>query len=209
MSRTPTSSTAARREQQFQALMEAAEKRICESGIDSLKARDLATDIGVALGGLYNLVEDMDGLMLRLASRTMKRLDAALSAAADATPLTDPEAAVARLEGIAHAYYAFARENLQLWRALFEMRLKKATLPEWNISEQLGLIGHIMPPLEVLMPKADELQRAVTGRTLFAAVHGIVVVGLEERLIAVPPQALTGQISWLIGAACRDLRAQG
>jgi len=67
-----------RREAQFEALMQSAEKRICEEGVGALKARDLAADIGVALGGLYNIVADMDDLMLRLAQRTMGRLDAAL-----------------------------------------------------------------------------------------------------------------------------------
>jgi AcrR family transcriptional regulator len=195
-----------RREAQFEALMLAAEKRICAQGVHGLKARDLATDIGVALGGLYNIVEDMDTLMLKIASRTMQRLDQTLSEAALMIGGEGPEAAILRLETIGHAYYNFARENPKLWRALFEMRLMRKDLPEWNISEQLGLMGHILAPLKVLMPAADETHQAITCRTLFSAVHGIVIIGLEARLIAVPPEALTQQISWLVHAACHNLR---
>jgi len=195
--------TARRREAQFEALMAAAETRICAQGVAALKARDLAADIGVALGGLYNIVADMDDLMLRLAQRTMVRLDAALEAGANSAPASEP---VAVLEAIALAYYDFARDNLQLWRALFEMRLKNPALPEWNVQAQLGLFRHMQAPMCALMPQASEETRTLMARTLFSAVHGIVYVGLEERLIAVPAEAMAQQIGWLVQAACRDLK---
>ncbi|ESQ79601.1 TetR/AcrR family transcriptional regulator [Asticcacaulis sp. YBE204] len=196
------SATTRRREAQFEALMQAAEARIVADGVAALKARDLAGDIGIALGGLYNIVADMDDLMLRLAQRTMGRLDAALEAGA----ATADEPA-AQLQAIALAYYDFARQNLQLWRALFEMRLKNPDLPEWNVAAQLGLFRHMNTPMSGLMPDKSEMERTLVARTLFAAVHGIVVIGLEERLIAVPPQALAAQIRWLVRAACKDVSA--
>ncbi|MDC7683619.1 TetR-like C-terminal domain-containing protein [Asticcacaulis sp. BYS171W] len=195
-----SSTISRRREAQFEALMEAAEKRIVAEGVGALKARDLAGDIGIALGGLYNIVADMDDLMLRLAQRTMGRLDAALEAGATVT-----DEPVAQLQAIALAYYDFARQNLQLWRALFEMRLKNPDLPEWNVAAQLGLFRHMNGPMARLMPDKSEMERTLVARTLFAAVHGIAVIGLEERLIAVPPQALAAQIRWLVRAACKDV----
>ncbi|OYW75200.1 MAG: TetR family transcriptional regulator, partial [Asticcacaulis sp. 32-58-5] len=175
----------ARRQAQFEALIDAAENRISQDGIENLKARDLASDIGIALGGLYNLVADMEMLSLLVAQRTMARLDQAFTEAAQ-TPIHDKDSAVARLEAIAHSYYRFARENLLLWRALFEMRLKNTPLPEWNKSAQFGLFAHVAEPLKVLMPEADDMAVTVTARTLFSAVHGIVVIALEERIIAIP-----------------------
>ena len=50
------------------------------------------------------------------------------------------------------------------------------------------------------------LSLALLPRTLFAAVHGIVTIGLEERLVAVPLSALEAQIEWLVRATCRGLR---
>ncbi|WKL58801.1 TetR-like C-terminal domain-containing protein [Asticcacaulis sp. ZE23SCel15] len=201
---TPSTATTARRQAQLDALINSAEKRIAAEGIDSLKARDLAADVGIALGGLYNLVEDMEMLYLRVAQRTMIRLDQALTEAAGSTMVTS-EDAVARLEAVAHAYYRFARGNLLLWRALFEMRLKSRPLPEWNISAQLGLFGHVAAPLKRLMPDADDMAVTVTARTLFSAVHGIVVIALEERIIAIPSHAVEDQISWLMRATCKSL----
>jgi AcrR family transcriptional regulator len=194
----PASKTQIRREAQLEALIDAAEARIIREGVAALKMRDLAGDIGVALGGLYNIVADMDDLVLRITDRTLKRLDVQLSEAVQANPPATPADAVTTLEATAQAYLDFARDNLSLWRAMFEMHLSKPDLPEYNIRAQLGLFAHIARPLKVLMPEADDKARALAARTLFGAVHGIVLFGLEDRLIAVPREALKSQLSWLI-----------
>src|SRR5437016_11571637 len=104
-----------RRAKLRESLILAAEKSIAAGGLAGLKTRDLAREIGCANGAVYNLVEDVDELILRVGSRTLTRLDAALSAA-------ESEAAAAPndiLVRIALAYCDFAAENLELWRALF------------------------------------------------------------------------------------------
>lgn len=197
-----TAATASRREAQLEALIVAAEKRIIISGIKSLKARDLAADIGVALGGLYNIVDDMDALLLLVSSRTLRRLGDAAEARTAHLPMATRAEAVERLVAVAHSYLAFAQENLELWRMVFELRLDNP-LPEWAAQDQLRLFRHIALPLAVIMPDLDTIALTVRARTLFAAVHGIVTIGLEERLIAVPLQRLTDEIAWLTRAACQ------
>lgn len=197
-----------RRQAQLAALVDAAERRIAADGASGLKARDLAAELGIAVGGLYNLVADLDELALRVGSRTLARLGAALTAAAEPLPLRTADDAERRLVAIAHAYLHFARDNLRLWRTLFELRLERGLpLPEWAANDQLRLFGHIAAPLAVLMPHLDEDRRGLAARTLFAAVHGIVAIGLEERLIAVPATAQEAQIEWLVRATCHGIRA--
>lgn len=191
--------TALRRGAQLEALIDATEARIQADGVRSLKMRDLAADIGVALGGIYNIVADMDDLLLRVTDRSLRRLDRVLAEAAQAgNASSDQDGAVAVLEATAIAYLGFARDNLSLWRAMFEMPLSKPELPEYNIRAQLGLFEHIAPAIKTLLPDADDATRVLTGRTLFGAVHGIVLFGLEDRLIAVPRVALEAQLKWLV-----------
>lgn len=197
-----TSRTADKRQAQLEALIESAEKRICAQGLASLKARDLAADIGVALGGLYNIVTDIDTLLLLITARTQKRLDAAFEAATGHLKVANRAEAIDCLVAIAHAYLTFARENLALWRMMFEVRIS-APLPEWAAQDQLRLFRHIAGPLRLIAPDMDETALTVRARTLFASVHGIVSIGLEERLIAVPPQKLADEVEWLTRAACR------
>src|SRR5687768_11533580 len=113
------SKTLEKREKQRQALIEAAERRIATNGLTLLKTRDLARDIGCANGAVYNLVEDMDDLILRVGSRTLGRLDSALTAVEG-----EGVAPAETLARIAVAYCDFAAGNTDLWRALFEHRMQ-------------------------------------------------------------------------------------
>ncbi|MFC5418204.1 TetR/AcrR family transcriptional regulator [Bosea eneae] len=200
--------TAERRERQRTQLIDAAEKAIAEKGLAGLKARELAQEIGCALGAIYNLVADMDELVLRVGSRTLARLDAALNAAEGEDTPASADAAADRLVAVALAYCAFARDNLQLWRVLFEHRMAEgATVPDWAVSDQMTLFRHILEPLGLLVPERGEAELVLMGRTLFSAVHGVVAIGLEEKLIAVPRRDLDRQIEGLVRLVCRGLTA--
>src|SRR5512139_254203 len=133
-----------RREKFREKLILAAERSISAGGLAGLRTRELAREIGVANGAVYNLVEDMDELVLRVGSRTLARLDAALTAAESGGAPSPAEALVR----IAVAYCDFAAENLELWRALFEHRMAPdKPVPEWAIEEQMSLFRHIYHPL--------------------------------------------------------------
>ena len=197
------SKTLERRAKQRDALIIAAEKAIAAKGLTGLKSRELAAEIGVANGAVFNLVADMDELVLRVGSRTLARLDRALTAAESEGGAPSPAEALVR---IAVAYCDFAADNLELLRSLFEHRMAPdKPVPQWAIEEQMSLFRHIYHPLAKLFPKwsADEL--GVTARSLFAAVHGMVSLGLEQKLIAVPVAALRDEIATIVKATIRGL----
>jgi AcrR family transcriptional regulator len=194
-----------RRAKLREALIEAAERAISAKGLAGLKTRELAQEIGCANGGVYNLVEDVDELILRVGSRTLARLDASLSLAEMSGPRTPRETLVR----IAVAYCDFAAENLELWRALFEHRMQSGkSVPEWAINEQMDLFRHIYKPLAVLFPQRTPAQLGITARSLFSAVHGMVMLGLEQKLVAVPINALRSEITTLVRAMIDGLTAK-
>lgn len=187
------------------ALILAAEQAIAEKGLAGLKTRELAREIGVANGAVYNLVEDVDELILKVGSRTLARLDRALTAAEAKGPALPAE----RLVRIAVAYCDFAADNLELWRALFEHRMERGKpIPDWVVSEQMELFRHIYTPLAELFPKRSPKALGVTARSLFSAVHGMVALGLEQKLIAVPIAALRQEIASIVKAMVSGLIAQ-
>jgi AcrR family transcriptional regulator len=186
-------------------LILAAERSIGTGGLAGLKTRELAREIGVANGAVYNLVEDMDELTLRVGSRTLARLDAALTAA-ESDGTASPRETLVR---IAVAYCDFAAENLELWRALFEHRMSPGKpVPEWAISEQMNLFRHIYRPLAELFPQRTPTELGVMARSLFSAVHGMVLLGLEQKLIAVPVIELRKEIAIIVGAMIDGLTAR-
>jgi AcrR family transcriptional regulator len=192
-----------RRAKLRQALIEAAEQAIAAKGLAGLKTRDLAHQIGCANGAVYNLVEDVDELILRVGSRTLRRLDAALEVAE--TGRAEPGETLVR---IAVAYCDFAAANLELWRALFEHRMAPDKLvPEWSVADQMELFRHIYMPLAALLPDRSTAELGVTSRSLFSAVHGMVALGLEQKLVAVPIAALRGEIRTIVTAMVHGLSA--
>lgn len=197
--------TLERREKLRLDLIQAAERMIATRGLAGLKTRDLAREIGCANGAVYNLVADVDELVLRVGSRTLRRLDEALSAAVGAGDPAPQE----MLVRIAIAYCDFAAENLELWRALFEHRMEAdKALPDWSIDDQLQLFRHIHAPLAALLPKRSPDELGITARSLFSAVHGMVALGLEQRLVAVPLPALRKEIAGLVRAMIDGLVAR-
>jgi AcrR family transcriptional regulator len=194
-----------RRSKLRESLIEAAERSMAAGGLAGLKTRELAREIGCANGAVYNLVDDMDELILLVGSRTLARLDAALTSAESNGPARPAETLVR----IAVAYCDFAAENLELWRALFEHRMTPGkAIPEWAISEQMELFRHIYRPLAALFPNRSTAELSVTARSLFSAVHGMVLLGLEQKLIAVPIAALRAEIAAIVRAMVEGLTAK-
>jgi AcrR family transcriptional regulator len=196
------SKTQERRAHQRDLLIQAAERSIAAEGLAGLKSRDLAQAIGCSTGAVYNLVEDMDELVMRVGSRTLARLDAALTAVESQGPPPARELLIR----IAIAYCNFAADNTALWRALFEHRMATAKpVPAWAIEEQMALFRHIWRPLRMLLPAASDDQLSLTARSLFSAVHGMVTLGLEQKLIAVPIAALRNELAVIVGAVVDGL----
>jgi AcrR family transcriptional regulator len=176
-------------------LIEAAEAEIAEKGLLGLKARDVTQRAGCALGAIYNAVADLDELVMRVNSRTLERLGAALAPASDAG---GPEAVTLAL---ADAYAVFALENRRLWSALFEHRLPEGVeMPDWHRQEHEVLIARIIAPLQRLRPDLPEADVRLRVRTLFGAVHGVVHLALQGRLVGVPEPLLRQEVAALVMA---------
>jgi AcrR family transcriptional regulator len=191
------SKTLERRNKLRESLILAAERSIAGKGLSGLKTRELAREIGCANGAVYNLVEDVDELILQVGSRTLHRLDAELTQA-EGDGSVAPRDVLVR---IAIAYCDFAAANLELWRALFEHRMERGKpIPDWAVSDQMELFRHIYRPLAALFPAWSPEQLSVTARSLFSAVHGMVTLGLEQKLIAVPIEALRNEIATIVSA---------
>ena len=73
------------------------------------------------------------------------------------------------------------------------------------MADQLRLFSYVEKPLQVLMPGITHERRTLLARSLFSAVHGIVVLGLEERLQLFPLPVLREQVIFLVEAMGRGL----
>lgn len=204
------SAAAQRRLQLRDALVVAAERTIQREGLRALRARELAEEVGCAVGAIYNAVEDLDELALLVNARTLGALERDLAAAAGAAEKTTEtkaaDAAVGRLVRMALAYLDFAAANTQRWRALFEHRLPPGRdVPDWYRKEQQRLFDYVEDLLSELQAQESRVRRALLARSLFSAVHGLVVLGLEEKLQPIPLPVLREQIRFVVTAIGRGM----
>ena len=167
-----------------------AERIVAAGGLPSLGVRDLAGAARCAVGSVYYLFRDLDGVILAMNRRTLGRLDAALEDASSGAK------ARSALHALAQGYLAFAARETRLLRALFEHRMKDgAPFPADHMALVHSTFARIERPLAALLPGLDGSDVAMMARTLFSAAHGIVTLGLEERIVAVPLDGLEGQLA--------------
>jgi len=175
-------------------ILEIARSIIAAKGLRSLKVRDVAEAAGCSIGSVYNEFGDFDGVILTVNRETVQALTARLRG----VPAEDP---VRQLYGLAETYLDFFAEHANLLRSLFEHRMEDdRPYPDDILQMVMDAFALMHPPLVRVLPDADDVKIALLSRTLFSAVHGIISLGLEERMIAVPPQMLRQQVEQFLDA---------
>ncbi len=183
-------------------LIEAAEAAIAAHGLAELRARDLAQAAGCSVGAIYGVFPTLDALILAVNDRTVSALQDAMPAA----PGRDPAELLA---GFAEAYLAFAATHRHRWAALFKHRMPPGLegSPDYQ-ARQNDVFASIGAPLAVLRPGLSKDELTLLARTLFSAVHGIVQLGLEEKLASVPLDVLSAQLRAMVHAIAAGLARQ-
>jgi hypothetical protein len=79
------------------------------------------------------------------------------------------------------------------------------SIPEVHLAEQVRLFTYVEEPLRALRPDLKSRDRALLARSLFSAVHGIVSLGLEEKLVPMPLPALKQQLAYVVRATANGI----
>jgi AcrR family transcriptional regulator len=173
-------------------ILEIARGIISTKGLRSLKVRDVAEAAGCSVGSVYNEFGDFDGVILTVNRETVQALTVRLGG----VPTEDP---VGQLYGLAETYLDFFATHANLLRSLFEHRMEDdRPYPDDILQMVMDAFALMHAPLVRLLPDADDVKIALLSRTLFSAVHGIISLGLEERMVAVPPQMLRQQVEQFV-----------
>lgn len=180
-------------------LVELAETQISAAGLEGLRARDLARDAGISLGGIYTHFKDLDALVLEVNARSFRAIGEAVSAAARGA--SDP---TERLIAMAKAYHRFARDHTARWQALFENNIvTRDNVPDWYRAEVGELFAMIGAQVAAINPALPPEKVTLLARGLFGAAHGIISLSIQSRLSAVAPQEVPEILEMMIRAATR------
>jgi len=185
--------------------LDQAEAIIAEGGLGALNARELANGAGIAVGTLYNVYGNLDGLVQRLNARTLDRLcDRLETEAAKAEGPEDQMAAMAR------AYIEFADEQPLVWRAVFDHQpageMARADWYSTNIERIARLAISILSPL---FPRDQRRAARRAATIIWSSVHGICALaqgGNLRHVTHADPRNLAEDLArgYLIGLERQD-----
>jgi AcrR family transcriptional regulator len=177
-------------------LIEIAAAQIATEGAASLKARDLAARAGCAVGAIYNVFDDMTALVMQVNLQSFAALrqvaDDAIRDAADLGPRE-------QLIRLGQAYLGFAVAHYHPWRALFEVSADLAVVPDWYQGALDQLFASIAPPVQALFPALSEADLDLMVEALFSSVHGIVLLGLQNRAAPASTDEIARKIGMVLG----------
>lgn len=181
-------------------LTDAAEAQIATDGLASLRARDLAKVAGCSVGAIYTVFEDLQAIALAVNMRTFSTMGGEILAKVRSAETAPP---AERMIAMAHAYLDYATRNPLRWKALFEVEMSRdSDIPPAYASALAQLFSLISGPLRELAPEADADRIEMLTRGLFSSIHGMVLLGVENRVSAVPRAQLPDAIAFIIRAGC-------
>ena len=142
-------------------------RQMAEVGFARFSAREVAKRIGYSIGTLYNVFGTLDRLILAINSRTFALWSEALRARLAAVEGGD------RIRALVEGYFAFARENSNLWMAIYDHRLPAGMeMPEEEDRLRGGLTEIVAAEVAAALPEARRGEAPRLARSLVATVHG-------------------------------------
>lgn len=186
------SDVVARRDELRAAIVAAADARVAVSGLADLGVREIAQEAGCSSGMVYKLFASHDELVLAVNANTLRALSDAV-----AERLRGIGSPVDALWAMAEAYLDYAMANTPRWDTLFAHRQGGGNaLPGWYAELRDGLFDNIGSTIGAAPPNA---------RTLFSAIHGVVALGLAQKVGAVSLHALRAELRSLVTALARGM----
>ncbi|MES2288135.1 MAG: TetR/AcrR family transcriptional regulator [Pseudomonadota bacterium] len=163
-----------------------AHKHMAEVGFLRFSAREVAKRIGYSIGTIYNVFGTLDALLVAVNTRTFDLWIDHLSRHLD-------RASDDRIKAMVEGYFSFARENPNLWMAIYDHRLPHdMTMPEGDAVERGKLTRIVEHEIATALGQPENESTAALTRSLVAVVHGhcsFALTGTFDLLGETDPQA--------------------
>jgi AcrR family transcriptional regulator len=141
-------------------------RQMGEVGFARFSAREVAKRIGYSIGTIYNVFGTLDRLMLAINTRTF-----GLWADHLRSRLEDTE--TDRIRALVEGYFSFARDNMNLWMAIYDHRLPPdSAMPEELEQQRSELTEIVTREVAAALPERVRDSAPRLARSLIATVHG-------------------------------------
>jgi AcrR family transcriptional regulator len=141
-------------------------KHMAEVGFMRFSAREVSKRIGYSIGTLYNVFGTYDYFIAAVNTRTFEQWANELRSA-----LADCEGD--RIQCLVENYFSFARNNRNLWRAIYEHHIPDDfMMPEEQGVQRGKLTEVVVQEVANALPPARKDMAPRLARSLIATVHG-------------------------------------
>jgi AcrR family transcriptional regulator len=145
-------------------------------GLRGVGVRAIAAQLGISPGTIYNVVGDIDDVILLVNAQTLRRLQTALLA--EFSSERDP---MSNVFAIADAYIDFVIGNAKSWSMILEHSFaSEKLLPNWYLSELNKTIDLVDRALKPVI--ADKRERRRSVATLWASLQGLASLAASGKL---------------------------
>jgi len=139
---------------------------MAEYGFARFSARQVARAVGYSVGTIYNVFPSLDHFLLAINTRTFERWTQHLLAQLGI-------AGEDRIRALVEAYFSFARDNRNLWMAIYDHRLPPGMqMPDEDAQRRAELTGIVVREVAAVIGDRPHDQVQHLARSLIATVHG-------------------------------------
>ncbi|WP_043529208.1 TetR/AcrR family transcriptional regulator [Litchfieldella xinjiangensis] len=157
-------------------VMTACDAWLQDNPVHTLSLRALAREVGCAPSTLLKLYGSFGNLLQHVNIQTLSRLRSVVEDLAPAPPES-------RLKSLADAYWVFASRDPYRWQLLFDYPLAQEGELDQRQNDMIeALFIRVEATLKEYQPALSDLAARRMARTLWGSVHGLVQLGLNERL---------------------------
>ena len=147
-----------------------------------LSLRKVAAMIGYVPSTLVNVFGNYNLLLLHAVAQTLDELFA--EAEALMQDVASPEDALRKL---AYCYLDFAAKHPYRWQLIFQHTMQGEELPEWQSARINNMTGMLESLIRQITPQKSDEEVLEASRVLWAGVHGITLLSVDDKLFTSTP----------------------
>jgi len=159
-----------------EAILKVASELANAEGLRGVGVRAIAAHLKISPGTLYNVIGDIDDIILLVNEQMLIRLRDALR-----TAIVADRDAMSNVFAVAEAYVDFVRDNPKRWSMLMEHSLRSdKELPDWyqnTLDQTIDVVNQLLRPM---IPDRKERQRVVA--ILWATLEGFASLTASGKL---------------------------
>ncbi|CZF77408.1 MULTISPECIES: TetR/AcrR family transcriptional regulator [Grimontia] len=170
------------REELVEMTLNCVEEYLNNQPYHALSLRKVAAQIGYVPSTLVNVFGSYNILLLHVVARTLDDLRHQAQ-----QKLTGTSNCREALFTLAHLYLEFASKNPYRWQLVFEHSMKGDKLPDWQSDRIQSMTGMLESLLKQLSPAKSEEEVVEASRVLWAGVHGITLLAVDDKFFTSVP----------------------